>query len=391
MNLQIPLVFLVDGERLAATKALLKDKRQNRDNELNSLIQAAKIALGAPLLSVMDKDYLPPSGDKHDYASLARYWWPNPKTADNLPYIRRDGQTNPETQKYDVVSLDFMSKAVRDLSFAYYYREEGRLAKHAADLLDTWFLNPETKMNPNFNFAQFKPGHDIIDGHGIIESHRFRWLLDNASLLLGSEYWTESKHEQLKRWFAQYLEWLLHSKHGKTIRANPDNKGTWYAAQAVAYALFVGDKTTARELGEEAKERIERAINADGVIVTEINRTRSMHYHMFHLQAFFDLAILTRHVGIDLFNYEPNNGGSLRKALEFLLPYVIHPQQKWPYPQIDEIRYQIVVELLRRGAIYYRDQRYERLISQVPTAIKGDATLVSYLDLVEPPLLEMQS
>ena len=42
--------------------------------------------------SVTYKKALPPSGDKHDYISMGPYWWPNPKTADGLPYIRRDGE-----------------------------------------------------------------------------------------------------------------------------------------------------------------------------------------------------------------------------------------------------------------------------------------------------------
>ena len=42
--------------------------------------------------SVMDKQHVPPSGDKHDYMSLGPYWWPDPDKPDGLPYIRRDGE-----------------------------------------------------------------------------------------------------------------------------------------------------------------------------------------------------------------------------------------------------------------------------------------------------------
>ena len=40
----------------------------------------------------------PPSGNKNNYASYSRYWWPDPAKADGLPYIRRDGETYPGSQ-----------------------------------------------------------------------------------------------------------------------------------------------------------------------------------------------------------------------------------------------------------------------------------------------------
>ena len=51
--------------------------------------------------SVMDKKLVPPSGNKHDYISIGRYWWPDPTKPDGLPYIRRDGQSNPERKQLD--------------------------------------------------------------------------------------------------------------------------------------------------------------------------------------------------------------------------------------------------------------------------------------------------
>src|SRR5262245_22084518 len=56
---------------------------------------AAK-ALAMTPVSVMDKGVTPPSGDKHDYMSQAPYWWPDPSKPDGRPYIRKDGQRNPE-------------------------------------------------------------------------------------------------------------------------------------------------------------------------------------------------------------------------------------------------------------------------------------------------------
>ena len=48
-------------------------------------------ALESESLSVMMKKKTPASGDKHDYMSLARYYWPDPSKPDGLPYISVTG------------------------------------------------------------------------------------------------------------------------------------------------------------------------------------------------------------------------------------------------------------------------------------------------------------
>jgi len=33
----------------------------------------------------MEKELVPPSGDKHDYMSIGPYWWPDPQQPNGLP------------------------------------------------------------------------------------------------------------------------------------------------------------------------------------------------------------------------------------------------------------------------------------------------------------------
>src|SRR4029453_15456783 len=88
---------------------------------LAPLRAAADAALAAGPWSVMDKTTTPPSGNKHDYISLARYYWPTPGSSNGCPYMRRDGQTNPETtsSKYDHASRHAAMDAIYDLSLAW--------------------------------------------------------------------------------------------------------------------------------------------------------------------------------------------------------------------------------------------------------------------------------
>src|SRR5690606_36838610 len=51
------------------------------------LIRHADHELSQDIYSVTQKEGVAPSGDKHDYVSLSRYWWPNPDTPSGLPYV----------------------------------------------------------------------------------------------------------------------------------------------------------------------------------------------------------------------------------------------------------------------------------------------------------------
>ena len=89
-----PRVFLLDAQELATLRtADVNDPR--RQAVVGAAVAAADHAMTEGPFSVMDKQIAPPSGDKHDYMSRATYWWPDPSKPDGLPYIRRDGQTNP--------------------------------------------------------------------------------------------------------------------------------------------------------------------------------------------------------------------------------------------------------------------------------------------------------
>src|ERR1044072_5271844 len=75
--------------------------------DLVKLERDARKALVSGPFSITSKATTPPSGDKHDYMSQAPYFWPDPQRPNGLPYIRRDGDRNPEINKItDHKSLD---------------------------------------------------------------------------------------------------------------------------------------------------------------------------------------------------------------------------------------------------------------------------------------------
>ena len=151
-----PAVFSLDAKALDRTKTKIANKNPEVIDAYKQLIKDAdKKALPFGPVSVMEKKGLPPSGDKHDYMSLAPYHWPDPSKPDGLPYIRKDGQTNPEVKDYpDKDNMPKLCEYVYMLGLAYYFSEENQYAEHAAKLLKVWFLDADTRMNPNLNYGQ---------------------------------------------------------------------------------------------------------------------------------------------------------------------------------------------------------------------------------------------
>jgi len=119
-----------ETDRLAVVKTRLEAKEAALMPAYDALIKRANTALSVAPYSVTDKKRPGPSGDLHDYVSLSRYFWPNPKTKDGLPYIRKDGQSNPEINSvnFDRRRSQEMTNTVRDLSLAAYFSEDSRYA-----------------------------------------------------------------------------------------------------------------------------------------------------------------------------------------------------------------------------------------------------------------------
>ena len=76
-----------DGKNLALAKVVAGLIGVSSDE----IFRRADRELTAGPYSVTFNEPLPPNGDARDYMSQAPYWWPNPKRAGGLPFVRRDG------------------------------------------------------------------------------------------------------------------------------------------------------------------------------------------------------------------------------------------------------------------------------------------------------------
>ena len=306
------------------------------------LIREADKKMKEEPVSVMMKEKIPVSGDKHDYMSLSRYFWPDPTKPDGLPYITRDGVSNPELEQYDRNRLSTMATGVTTLSLAWYLSGNEQYAQRAVELLRVWFLNKDTHMNPNLNYAQVAPGSFEGRGRcfGVIDAYSFVEMLDAVQLLEQSSSFSKKDQKALRAWFGKFLNWMLTSPQGIEEGEQQNNHSVAHDVQIIAYALYTGNRKVAEQyIREFPEKRIFKQIMPDGRQPQELRRTLAFGYSQYNLSHMIDIFQMSRHFGIKIDDATSAEGSNFYKAVDFLLPYVGVSVDKWPYRQISEWDY----------------------------------------------------
>ena len=329
---------ILNSKKLRTVKKEIENKSEIYLVAYKSLIAGANQALKEGPFSVTNKTQLPPSGDKRDYMSIGPYWWPDTKKPDGLPWIRRDGQVNPLTEgnNLDLTRKNKMFHNTYRLAMAHYFTGNKTYANKAIELLKVWFLDEETKMNPNLNYAQAIPGKTKGRGIGIIEFIGVKELINTIDLLELHNSMDTSTSEGLRLWLKKYLYWLQHSKNGLDEKKWPNNHGTWYDVQEVSILMFLHRFKEAKQVLERSKDRIESQIEIDGTLPLELKRTRPLHYTAYNLEAFTYLAYFGKQLHVDLWSYQTQKTGGLEAAYQFLSPYILK-EKEWTYTEISGV------------------------------------------------------
>ena len=289
-------------------------------------------ALAAGPWTVTTSPNLAPGGDPHQYVTLSRYWWPNPSTTNGLPFVRRDGQTDPLVAQYpDETDLDQTVATVTTLAHAYALLGDQSAASRAAVLLRTFFLDPSTAMAPDATYSQVVPGQSQVRGDGVLDTRVFIRLVDDLTLLAGSTGWTPADNAAMSRWLSSFLDWLQTSPVGQAARAEPNNHGTWYDAELASLALYLGRPQTAqRIINHYVTDQEPKQISRNGSQPLELARSDSWYYTTFNLDAAMMLSLDARYLGTDLYACIPKGGGSIGDAIAYTIPFATG-SEKWTH------------------------------------------------------------
>lgn len=316
-------LLLLDKDNLDQIKAKIDRQDPFVMPAYQTLISKAEKTLSMDRLSVVDKSLTPPSQDKHDYMSLGPYFWPNPKTKDGYPYIRRDGKVNPNALiDSDSPRLVRLANALETLALAYYYTNNTKYAQRAVEMIQIWFINDTTKMNPHLKYAQGIPGTVPGRALGILDGRHFVRILDSITLIENSNLLSSKDLEIIKQWVKDYQNWLLNGEYAYEESHRPNNHGTFYDYQVVGYALYLEQPKKAKELLTNAQYiRLGSHIGSKGQNFHELERTRPLHYSLFDLEAMIGLALYSDHYDDVNFWTFTINQTSLKKAIDYVVKY----------------------------------------------------------------------
>jgi hypothetical protein len=361
-----------DFEGLRQTR---KKIRKGVDDELKAyhdLIKEADGYLPLDAEKVTDGD-LPPTGDKHDFYAIGKYSWPNPETPDGMPWIRVDCNINPEANgpRFDLDRYNRTVDRIKRLSLAWFYSQDEKYAAKAAQLLRVWFIDEETRMNPNYECASALPG--VYNGMaiGIIFGVTLVEMADHVKLLTLSESWSEEDNNALKKWFSGYVDWLLTSEFGIKEKKAHNNHGTWYSAQIAAYSLYTGEMEHVRNMVEFGKQQIDEQIVPDGSMPHELKRDWAYSYSVYGLRAFTALALCGDHVGVDLWHYQTDDGRGLHQAYDFLVPYLSGKKEWiWGIVREDEKTDLAALPMMKWAAKKYPSPEYGRVVEYLHSRYK---------------------
>ncbi|NOW93420.1 alginate lyase family protein [Mucilaginibacter sp. SG564] len=270
------------------------------------------------------------SGGKHDFYSEGDYWWPNPQDP-NGPYIQKDGLTNPQNFTAHRLAMIRFSRIIGALASAYQITGDKKYVKQALWHLKAWFIIPETRMNPNLQYAQAIKGVATGRGIGIIDTIQLMEVVQGLEAMQNSPLIDQQTMAGIKGWFSQYITWLTTHQYGKDEMNAKNNHGTCWAMQTACFAKFTGNKEVMDFCRNRFKEvLLPSQIAPDGSFPLELKRTKPYGYSIFNLDAMTTLCQILSDKNDNLWTYQTPDGRTIKKGIEFLYPF-LKDKNTWPY------------------------------------------------------------
>jgi len=271
------------------------------------------------------------TGGLRDFFSEGDYWWPDPKNPDG-PYIQRDGMSNPDNFVEHRKFLLKLSVQMPCLAAAWKLTRDRRYAEHATAHLRAWFVDEPTRMNPNLQYAQAIHGKSTGRGTGVIDTIHLVEVARAVPAIAESGVMPGADFAEVKKWFADYVAWMTTSKNGMEERDAKNNHGTCWLMQVAAFAKLTGDRQLLAYCGDRFRQVIVPGqIEPDGSMPQELRRTKPYGYCLFNLEALATLCQIVSETGDNLWKFETPDGRGVRKAIEYMFPY-IKDKKTWPKP-----------------------------------------------------------
>jgi hypothetical protein len=299
------------------------------DMEQTRTLRLAAEALELHAPAITDHIATNSAGGPHDFFSQADYAWPNPTNRNGLPYIGRDGESNPNVFSYHRMAMRNVKDAVAALAAAYALTGDDKYVPKAAELLRVFFLDEKTRMNPSLEHAQTVLGHDTGNGYGVIDTLHLAELPVAVRFLEKSPAFPRTVDLGLKKWFSDYIVWMTTSTNGVKEMNMANNHSVAYFVQLASFARFTGDQKMLELSRTRFKEvLLPRQMASDGSFALELKRTKPYGYSIFQADNVATLCVLLSVTGEDFWQMKLADGRTPRLAVDFIYPYLSN-KGKW--------------------------------------------------------------
>ncbi|MGB3670889.1 MAG: alginate lyase family protein [Phormidesmis sp.] len=330
----------LNSSEIAAIRAKVDSGEQPWKAAYDRMMTEANAALSAGPYSVT---YNGGPNDGHDYQTERAYCgW---TAVDNKEPDCRDGQINPNADRQDYEQAIALGKDVSTLGLAYAFTEDTQYAEKLISLIRVWCTDPETRMNPKFLSQQSK----------IELSVSIPGMFYGADLAYSYPAWSAADKASLEDWVSSMAQSAL-----SWDRIN--NFENWRVHFIAIAGSFLKDETLLDYAFGRFKELIPIQIDRKGQLVEEIDRTTSLSYSLYALNAMIQTAELAKHQGLNLYDYTSDNKG-LALAADYHAQFADSEQaEDWPHEQISPLKSTDSVAIFEMAHAYWHKPAHLKVV-----------------------------
>jgi len=297
----------------------------------DSILLLATENLKEAPITVTDSSCPRSEGGLHDFYSEGDYWWPDTTNLEG-PYVRRDGLTNPNNFNDHRRAVVRLSEIVGNLTSAYLITNDRAYADVAMEHIGAWFVDDNTKMNPNLLYAQAIKGRHTGRGIGIIDAIHLMEVVQSMRIYERDQLFNAQDLQIAKDWFREFANWLTTHPYGKAEMIHPNNHGTCWNMQVGLFALFTESDSILTFCRDNYRNTLlPNQMSAEGSFPLELERTKPYGYSLFNLDAMVMNCLILSDDSNNLWEYAGSNGASIKTAVEFMYPFVVD-KSSWSLP-----------------------------------------------------------